>query len=349
MSITFVELAIIAAVACLMFLLFSKGGRVLGALVLGALGIVFVGALLLVGLFAVTRVTSIRGPIVHVAPRWHESLRPPIEAPLPPAPSARMMVVSDGTVVSVETAPPAVPTSQAPQAEQPAVTVAPEEFSVAAPAQPAASGEPAVPAAEVESTAELRAIATPVPRPKPAWVEMKPTLDGGVYRIAVVSDPFPQAADCWPSLDQKISEAAGRYVQQVLGDDQAARRVHLPLSYLLERVKKDDWVETKDLSLGEHKLVHALLEFNDADREHIRALERQELRNSRLWFTLIGSGSVLLLLGTAFGYLKLDTLTKGYYSGRLRLAATAVAASVAALAYWLALDQGLGISGRWLR
>lgn len=300
MSITFVELAIILAVACLMFLLFSKGGRVLGALVLGALGIVFVGALLLVGLFAVTRVTSIRGPIVHVAPRWHESLRPPIEAPLAPVPSARMMVVSDGTVVSVETAPAAVPAAQTLQVEQPAVTVAPE-FSVAAPAPAAAPGEPALPAAEVQSTAELGAIASPAPRPKPDWVEMKPTLDGGVYRIAVVSDPFPQAADCWPSLDQKILEAAGRYVQQVLGDDESARRVHLPLAYLLERVKKDDWVEDANLTVGEHKLVHALLEFNDADREHIRALERQAVRNGRLWFTMIGSGCVLLLLGTAFG------------------------------------------------
>jgi hypothetical protein len=39
---------------------------------------------------------------------------------------------------------------------------------------------------------------------------------------------------------------------------------------------------------------------------------------------------LLVLLGTAFGYLKLDTATKGYYSGRLKLAATAVILTAAA-------------------
>jgi hypothetical protein len=39
---------------------------------------------------------------------------------------------------------------------------------------------------------------------------------------------------------------------------------------------------------------------------------------------------LLVLIGTAFGYLKLDTLTKGYYSGRLKLAATAVILTAAA-------------------
>ena len=38
----------------------------------------------------------------------------------------------------------------------------------------------------------------------------------------------------------------------------------------------------------------------------------------------IGAGWVMALLGTIFGYLKLDTLTRGYYTRRLQLVAGAV-------------------------
>ena len=53
----------------------------------------------------------------------------------------------------------------------------------------------------------------------------------------------------------------------------------------------------------------------------------------------MGAGIVLLLVTTLFGYFKLDTATRGYYTGRLQFAAAAailalVAASVL-LAKWI--------------
>src|SRR5690349_5562537 len=74
-GISAVELLLMATVACLLLMLFSKGGRAVGAIVLGGIGLFFLCGMLVVGLFAVTRVTSIRAPMpptppVREAYRW---------------------------------------------------------------------------------------------------------------------------------------------------------------------------------------------------------------------------------------------------------------------------------------
>jgi hypothetical protein len=167
---------------------------------------------------------------------------------------------------------------------------------------------------------------------------MQPQLEGGVYRLAIASDPRDDVADCYKSLDKKLEEAADDYVARLTNHPQV--RVRLPLPYVLEHVKRDQWQEARAFEFaGEAKtmyVVHALLEFDDQDRAHLRALETDALRRQRLWQTGLGAGLLLAVLGTAFGYLKLDTLTKGYYSGRLKLAAAAVVAAVAAAGWWLA-------------
>ncbi|MEX2560587.1 MAG: hypothetical protein WD403_11770 [Pirellulales bacterium] len=46
----------------------------------------------------------------------------------------------------------------------------------------------------------------------------------------------------------------------------------------------------------------------------------------------MGAGWLLGVLATFFGYLKLDTLSRGYYSGRLRFAAAAMILTQAVVA-----------------
>jgi purine-cytosine permease-like protein len=49
-----------------------------------------------------------------------------------------------------------------------------------------------------------------------------------------------------------------------------------------------------------------------------------------LFQTGLGAGAVLLLLGTMFSYLKLDTETRGYYTGRLQFGAAGVILAIIA-------------------
>ncbi len=58
----------------------------------------------------------------------------------------------------------------------------------------------------------------------------------------------------------------------------------------------------------------------------------------RLWLTGGVVALIFTLLGTVFGYLKIDTATRGYYSGWLKLAAVGIVGAVVVAAVCLA-DQ----------
>ena len=66
----------------------------------------------------------------------------------------------------------------------------------------------------------------------------------------------------------------------------------------------------------------------------------QALVQRRVGVAAGGMGLVIIVLGTLFGYLKLDTATRGYYSGRLKLAAAAVILSAVTLGAWAAHRSG---------
>ena len=77
--------------------------------------------------------------------------------------------------------------------------------------------------------------------------------------------------------------------------------------------------------------VHAQLVFDDKFRDEIEHRWSEVTSKSRLAQTGLGAGVVLLLLSTLFSYFKVDTATKGYYTGRLQFAtAGAILALVAA-------------------
>ena len=86
------------------------------------------------------------------------------------------------------------------------------------------------------------------------------------------------------------------------------------------------------MSFGPMYQMHALLEFGPEFRKELDGrrgdLERHA-REMAIAFRLrglaLGFGAVLCLLTVVFGYFRLDTATRGYYTGRLQfLAATAI-------------------------
>ncbi len=130
-------------------------------------------------------------------------------------------------------------------------------------------------------------------------------------------------------IDRVVEPGAGQRVTQ------APRTRERVLQYLSTNVIKDRYREEEvheDDAIGEGIHQHALLVFNPEAARHFRQEWRGLLQERRL---LLFAGAVVVLLalvGTIFGYLKTDTATRGYYTGRLRLAASVMIAGLTAAA-----------------
>jgi hypothetical protein len=75
-----------------------------------------------------------------------------------------------------------------------------------------------------------------------------------------------------------------------------------------------EYLETVERSVGPMKKLYLMAEFTPAfDREVKQRLEAVE-RRGRLGAVSAGAASLLGLIGGVWGLLKLDTITKGYYS-----------------------------------
>jgi hypothetical protein len=70
--------------------------------------------------------------------------------------------------------------------------------------------------------------------------------------------------------------------------------------------------------------VHLKLEFDPSIEQHLRNVWRQYQAGQRLGTVAFLASLGLLLLGSTYGLLKLDTWTRGYYSKRLLLGVPAV-------------------------
>ncbi len=110
--------------------------------------------------------------------------------------------------------------------------------------------------------------------------------------------------------------------------------IRYDLGYIQKHLVKPGNIfeEKLQMSFGPMYQTHALLEFGPEFRKELdsrRAIWNGTHGNVAIAFRLrglaLGFGAVLCLLAVVFGYFRLDTATRGYYTGRLQfLAATAI-------------------------
>jgi hypothetical protein len=168
---------------------------------------------------------------------------------------------------------------------------------------------------------------------RPDWVEAKPVLDGDVHSLAVKSDFHVREAECWRALDRELMMGTKAYIAEYLGSN------HAPLffSYTLDEIKarflRSDSVyhEVVEVSFGPMHQVHALLEFPADFRRDLDQHWAQVVAAGRLVKTAGSALGILALVTIIFGYFRLDTATRGYYTRRLQfVAAAAILALIAA-------------------
>ena len=180
---------------------------------------------------------------------------------------------------------------------------------------------------------EIASSAVVLPDDRPEWVESKPVLEGNVHRVPVLSDFHAREADATRALDSQIVKATRAYVADYLGSRQAPLFFSFTADEIKSRFLRADNVyhEVVHVSFGPMHQSHALLEFPaDFRRELDQRWEKVRAAGNlvKIGGTTVG---VLALLVIVFGYFRLDTATRGYYTSRLQfLAAVAILALIVA-------------------
>lgn len=158
---------------------------------------------------------------------------------------------------------------------------------------------------------------------RPEWIDSPPASDPHLERVLVSSDPKVSREAALKSLDAKIRATLQQRIDQMVGVSYA----HVYLPFDVEQVKsrliRDGQQHRHDeivqYSVGTMHEAHALLTIDDAYRQEIHAQWNDVVASMRLFRTGGVAIGVLALIFIVFSYLRLDTVTRGYYSGRLRM------------------------------
>jgi hypothetical protein len=175
---------------------------------------------------------------------------------------------------------------------------------------------------------------------RPAWVDAPPQqrLDNGKLVLTGSTGPFyatPQESQM--ALPEVLAALKRNYVELILGPEAAAGIDVACIPKAPARIWTGPAKRLGGLTCYE---TFATLEFDEHDHREFLRLIRDLRSQGHALYAAVAGGAVLALLGTLLGYLKLDTLTRGYYSGRLKLAAGAIGVVVVTLA---ALVVAVGI------
>ena len=172
---------------------------------------------------------------------------------------------------------------------------------------------------------------------RPAWVDEMPKKVGNTQRSVVVAGEYATIEECYDKSDELLNQATINYINQFAGgragfdkrllgpedviikQSSVLDRMGVGIDYIRREIAKDEYVETVERSFGPMKKLHTLIEFSPSVDQDLRRRWDEYRRQERFAVVGAGAGSVLGLIGLAFGLLKVDTWTKGYYTKRLFL------------------------------
>ena len=167
---------------------------------------------------------------------------------------------------------------------------------------------------------------------RPSWVESAAVQFGDVHTIAVRGGPYLSQRECLRALDAELKKATDEFIGDYLGTPRAALLVNYDARYIKEHLVRDKVFDEVIISpsVGEMRQTHALLQFDASFRRELDERWGQIKATGRLGQVGLGVGGVLALLAAFLGYLRMDTATRGYYTGRLQFAAAVAILTIVA-------------------
>lgn len=157
--------------------------------------------------------------------------------------------------------------------------------------------------------------------------------DQGEYQITIHAGPHSNLNDCEAELAEKRQAALADYAEKLLGSD-AAEQINVEQFLFTHKVPERRKVEEfEHPEFGPMLNLYAELTFDREIQQALRSQYHDAVIGERLKLTGVASASVLLMLSAVFGFLKLDTASRGYYRGRLAVGVAGVAFLVVVLGF----------------
>ena len=209
----------------------------------------------------------------------------------------------------------------------------------ASPATAAATAATAkLPEGELHTPPKVNPESMVIPAGRPEWVGRN-VMVGTNHALAVYSGPYSTEAEADRELDNVIKAKTDEYIAEQLGSTLSPQLIRYDaVTIKRELIHEPIYHEQISFTVGPMHQAHALIEFGPQFRRNI---EQQWTALTAKWrLTQMGliAGGALLFLGTIFSYFRLDTATRGYYTGRLQFmtaaAILAIVGSGAVLAKW---------------
>jgi hypothetical protein len=186
--------------------------------------------------------------------------------------------------------------------------------------------------------------------PRPEWVEADDVRTGDIHTTAVSSGPHETERECRRALDRELDRAVREYIDWYLGhvyDDRfrASTFVRYDSDEIKRRLVPSDktYHEVIRVSFGPMHQTHAQLAFDPSFRRELDGRRSELDRHWQEWIVRgrllgigLGFGLVLTCMGVFFGYFRLDTATRGFYTARLRWTAAAAILGLMAVGVVLA-------------
>jgi hypothetical protein len=222
------------------------------------------------------------------------------------------------------------------------------------------------PAESVALTEHVEPTESAPAKPRPAWVDDPPKRIGDTWREVIVAGQYATVDECTQAADLYMLMATFQHLQQITGDAPLVDRSRpdliidngnisagrkllivngrpmdhqllaltsagIGIDFIRREIAKEEYLETVERSFGEMKTLYTRLEFTPAVDRELRMRWDAYRRDERFFIVGAAAGGVLSLLGLTFGLLKVDALTKGYYTKRLFLGVPAAIIGVVVL------------------
>ena len=141
-------------------------------------------------------------------------------------------------------------------------------------------------------------------------------------------------------LEDQLVVATREYVDRHIGQSGAADFMDLNIDFIRQNLLFGTVEnEMKDSNQGPTRYMTVVLRFDQEFQDDLHTSWTAAQREARLKQIGFGTGGVLALLATVFGFLKVDSATDESYRGRLQIAAATVILTLTAagvfVAHWI--------------